>query len=42
MYDAKEYRLPKAKARFAALVNKLQSIYGKGKYTENYDDQKTY
>lgn len=42
MYDAKEYKLPKAKARFAALVSKLESIYGKGKYTTNYDDQKTY
>ena len=42
MYDAKEYKLPKAKARFATLVKKLESIYGKGKYTENYDDQKTY
>lgn len=42
MDDAKEYKLPKAKARFAALVSKLESIYGKGKYTTNYDDQKTY
>lgn len=42
MYDAKEYKLPKAKARFSTLVSKLESIYGKGKYTTNYDDQKTY
>lgn len=42
MYDAKEYKLPKAKARFETLIKKLESIYGKGEYTENNDYQKTY
>lgn len=42
MDDTTCKRLPKAKARFTSLVAKMESIYGKGKYEYNEDDQKEY
>ena len=42
MQDEVCKRLPKAKTRFTSLVAKLESIYGKGKYEYNEDDQKDY
>lgn len=42
LYDKKSYRLPQAKSRFNALITKLESIYGKGKYNTNDNDRKIY
>lgn len=42
LYDKKSYRLSQAKTRFNALITKLETIYGKGKYETNDNDYKKY
>lgn len=42
LYEDRAYLLPKAKARYATLVSKLEKIYGKGEYHCNDDDHKIY